>query len=187
VSSDLVIGAISGLAGAVVGGAISLAVSWQQIRDARDQRKEGAVWEERRRSVDRRLAAYAEFYSRARSFRNSIRFGTRPADRDAARRADALARRAHDASAMVFLVVEADGTAEACRDVVRTMSQIQGSLRDASPESHDWCRRRLKNSAVVDNWPALNAQIRAATHKFADAARSELAIGNDKPEGRSHS
>jgi hypothetical protein len=173
VSSDLVIGAISGLAGAVVGGAISLAVSWQQIRDARDQRKEGAVWEERRRSVDRRLAAYAEFYSRARSFRNSIRFGTRPADRDAARRADALARRAHDASAMVFLVVEADGTAEACRDVVRTMSQIQGSLRDPSPESHDW--------------PALNAQIRAATHKFADAARSELAIGNDKPEGRSHS
>jgi hypothetical protein len=137
--------------------------------DARDQRKESAAWEERRRSVDRRLAAYADFYSRARAFRNSIRLGAQPAGPEAARHADALARRAHDASAMVFLVVEADETADACRKVVRTMSQIQGVLRDPSPECHDW--------------PALNEEIKAATNEFVEAARSELAIGHAKSAG----
>lgn len=151
----------------MIGGAISLAVSRQQIKDARDQRIERAAAETHRRSLERRFSAYADFYSRARAFRNSIRsFSPYPANPEAVKRIDELARRAHDASALVFLVVESDATADACRYVVVIMSTIQGTLHESEPTTTDWS--------------ALNEEMRAATREFLAAARQELEVGNER-------
>jgi hypothetical protein len=167
VTSELWVGAITGLGGAVIGGGISLAVSRQQIRDARDQRTERAAAEAHRRSLERRFTAYADFYSRARAFRNSIRsFSPDTANPEAASRIDELARRAHDASALVFLVVESEATADACRYVVVMMSRIQGALRESDPATTDW--------------PALNEEMRTATREFLAASRQELEVGNER-------
>jgi hypothetical protein len=166
VSSELWVGAITGLGGAVIGGAISLAVSRQQLKDARNQRTERAEHDAHRRSLDRRFAAYADFYSRARAFRNSLRsFSPQSANPDAAARVEDLARRAHDASALVFLVVESGETADACRYVVVMMSRIQSALGESAPAS---------------DWTALNEQMRAATRAFLAAARQELEVGNER-------
>jgi hypothetical protein len=51
VSSGRWVGAVTGLGGAAIGGAISLAVTRQQIRDAKDQRKERAEQAKRERSL----------------------------------------------------------------------------------------------------------------------------------------
>jgi hypothetical protein len=59
---------------------------------------------------------------------------------------------------MVFLVRQADETADACRNVVSKMSEIQGALRDPAPQSRDW--------------PELNDQVRTATNEFLEAARA---------------
>jgi hypothetical protein len=78
VDSALWIGAVTGLAGAAVGGAISYLVSVQQIREARAQRQEAERSAQARRSLDRRFAAYADFLTHARRFRNAIRPPHRP-------------------------------------------------------------------------------------------------------------
>jgi hypothetical protein len=72
VSSDVWIGAVTTLAGAVLGGAISFLLSRQQMREARRQRQEEDARERRRRSADRRFEAYADFLTRTRSFRNAV-------------------------------------------------------------------------------------------------------------------
>jgi hypothetical protein len=56
-----------------LGGAISYPLSRQQIREARAERLEGERRDRARRSVDRRLDAYADFVTNARRFRNAIR------------------------------------------------------------------------------------------------------------------
>ena len=150
----------------IIGGAISLAVSRQQIKDARSQRTERAAQDAHRRSLDRRFGAYADFYSRARAFRNSIRsFSPQLANPDAVGQIGELARRAHDVSALVFLVVESQQTADACRYVVVMMSRIQSALGESEQDS---------------DWPALTEEMRTATRVFLAAARQELEVGSER-------
>ncbi len=66
----------------------------------------------------------------------------------------------------MFLVVESDATADACRYVVVIMSTIQGTLHESEPTTTDWS--------------ALNEEMRAATREFLAAARQELEVGNER-------
>src|SRR4051812_20211992 len=111
VSSDVWVGAVTTLVGAALGGAISFVLSSQQIREGRRQRQEDDAREHRRRSVDRRFQAYAEFLTRARSFRNAVEtYYLRSHHRPSLAELDSLLQSANDASALVFLVVESDAT-----------------------------------------------------------------------------
>lgn len=72
-SSGLWVGAVTTLAGAVLGGAISFLLSRQQIIEARAQRKDESESDRKRRSLERRFDAYSDFLRRARSYRNAVR------------------------------------------------------------------------------------------------------------------
>src|SRR5690242_15252341 len=72
VNGDVWVGAIATLVGGALGGAISFALSRQQLNDARLQRKEAEASEQRRRSEDRRFQAYSAFLTQARSYRHAV-------------------------------------------------------------------------------------------------------------------
>jgi HAMP domain-containing protein len=170
VSSDLWLGAITTLSGAVLGGAISFVLSRQQIKEARVQRAQDASRERHRRSLDRRIDAYADFYTRARSFRNALRPGQQVVPRLTADEIGALARSAHGASSLVFLLVESPRTRDACREVVLAMSDAQGVIDD-----HD--------SPPPDKpWPALNERMAIMLREFQAAARAELEVDGSADE-----
>lgn len=163
-------GAVTGLAGTALGGAISFVLSRQQIRDARQQRAEEFRRQRQRQSSDRRFEAYADFLTHALSFRNAIRGYREKRDPVFADAVNAIARSAHDASSLVFLVVESTRTYDALRNVVSTMSRIQGFLPDfGSPSTYD-------------QWLELNNDMSHVLREFQAAARDELEIGElDRP------
>ena len=126
VSSDVWVGAATTLVGAVLGGVISFLVGGQQAREARRQRQEDDVREQRTRSADRRFQAYADFLTRARSFRNAAEtYYLQPGHQPSLAEIDSLSQSAIDASALVFLVVESDATFEGCRSAVRALQQAR--------------------------------------------------------------
>jgi hypothetical protein len=73
VNGEVWVGAIATLVGAALGGAISFALSRQQLNDARLQRREVEVSEQGRRSEDRRFQGYSAFLTQARSYRNAVK------------------------------------------------------------------------------------------------------------------
>lgn len=108
-------GLSSKLAGCVTvtaaGGAISLVISRQQLEVAHAQRAEDAEQDKHRRSIERRFSACADFLDKARSFRNALRpYGYQPVPLLAPEDISALARSAHAASPLAFLVVESRRT-----------------------------------------------------------------------------
>jgi hypothetical protein len=175
VSSDVWIGAVTTLAGAVLGGAISFLLSRQQMREARRQRQEEDARERRRRSADRRFEAYADFLTRARSFRNAAEsFYLRPRRDAPLKEIDSLLQAANDASALVFLVVEDNATYKACRHVLRALSRARVVIHDIEPPG------------PADPWDELNGVLGRATREFQNAARNELGVAGpaepwDKP------
>lgn len=83
------------------------------------QREEEHVRGQRRQSTDRRFQAYSEFLIRTRSFCNATEaYYVHPHHKSEIAEIDSLLQSANDASALVFLVVESDGTYEACRNVL---------------------------------------------------------------------
>jgi hypothetical protein len=165
VSSDLWVGAITTLSGATLGGAISLVITRQQLKAAHAQRAEDAERDEHRRSIERRFSAYADFLDKARSFRNALRpYGSQPVPLLAPKDISALARSAHAASPLAFLVVESRRTRVALGELATAMSDIQRDLDD-------------DRSGPTDKpWADLNKQIKSALDKFEDAAREELEV-----------
>jgi hypothetical protein len=165
VSSDLWVGAITTLSGATLGGAISLVISRQQLKAAHAQRAEDAKQDQHRRSIERRFSAYADFLDKARSFRNALRpYGYQPVPLLATEDISALARSAHAASPLAFLVVESRRTRVALGELVTAMSDIQGVLDDDRSDPAD------------KPWPDLNTRIKSTLDKFEDAARQELEV-----------
>jgi hypothetical protein len=114
--------------------------------------------------MDRRFDAYADFYTKARTFRNALRHGQQSYPQLPTVEISALARRAHEASALVFLVVQSRETSKTCRDLVVTMSEIQGVIDDDS-------------DPVDKPWPELNERMAAVLREFQAAAREELEVG----------
>jgi hypothetical protein len=153
------------LAGAVLGGAISFLLNRQQMREARRQRQEEDARERRRLSVDRRFEAYADFLTRARSFRNAAEsFYLQPRRNPSLKEIDSLLQAANDASALVFLVVEDHATYEACRHVLRALSRAQAVIH------------RIEAPGAAEPWDELNVMLGRATREFQNAARNELDV-----------
>jgi hypothetical protein len=159
-------GAVTTLAGAALGGAISYLLSRQQIRDARAQRLEGERWDRARRSLERRLDVYGDFVTQARRYRNAIRPSYHPgADpRLPVREIDDLARTADAAGSLVFLVSENPRTQSACGSVLRTLGQVEGVLHE------------LDGDADGEPWDKLNEDMERALRGFQSAAREELGV-----------
>jgi hypothetical protein len=111
--------------------------------------------------------------TKARSFRNAIRgYGEQPDPAFGPKEIDAIARSAHTASALVFLVVESTATYDVCAAVVSAMKGVQGFLPDfgSRPEVPE-----------DDPWPELNDRMARLLREFQVAAREELGIGGVDP------
>ena len=166
VGSQVWIGAAATLLGVVLGGAVSFTLSRQQMKDARAQRAEEAARERDKRSEDRRIQAYSDFLTRARSFRNAlITYCNRPQGKVTLDILDDLMREAGDASALVFLVVETPEVYDACRIVLRalgnTLSTVQGAASGPTKDLGQEVRKIIG--------PALRS--------FQISAREELGFG----------
>jgi hypothetical protein len=172
VISDLWVGAAATLAGAALGGAISYILSRQQIRESRAQRAEEERRDERRRSVDRRFEAYANFMTHARRYRNAIRpYRYKSAPGMPVHEIDSLAFAADAASSLVFLVTESKPTHEACRGAVR-------AIRDTADVMHE-----LESDPDGAPWRKLSEDMASALRKFQTAARAELHVGGVERQG----
>ena len=164
-SSDVWIGAVTTLAGAVLGGAISLLLNRQQMREARRQRQEEDARERRRRSADRRFEAYADFLTRARSFRNAVEaYYLQSRHRPSPKEIDSLLQSANDASALVFLVVEDNATYAGCRHVLRALARARDVIHGIEPPESG------------EPWDELNIMLGRATREFQNAARNEVEV-----------
>jgi hypothetical protein len=165
-NSDLWFGAVTTLAGAVLGGAISFLLSRQQLKDARAQRAEEALREKDRRSVDRRFDAYANFHTQARAYRSAIRpYREQSGPGIIIREIDLLAHSADAASSLVFLVQESRTTRKACAAVVRTIGHTLAVIHELDSNLDDvpWLELNDDMARVMREWEA--------------AAREELGVG----------
>jgi len=159
------VGAVTTLLGAALGGAISFMLNWQQAKEARRQRQEDDSRERRRRSADRRFQAYADFLTRARSFRNAVEtYYLQPGHQPSLAELDSLLQSANDASALVFLVVENDATFEGCRNVIRALWTVRAVIHGTEP------------TVSEDPWADLNVLLGRATREFQNSARTELGV-----------
>ncbi len=153
------------LVGAMLGGTFSFLLSRQQVTEARRQREEDDAREHRRRSMDRRFAAYADFLTRARAFRNAVEaYYSQPGHGPSLAEVDSLLQAANDASALVFLVMESEQTYEGCRVVLRALRDARGVIHESGP------------GAAADPWPELNLLLGRATREFQNSARNELGV-----------
>jgi heme exporter protein D len=165
VGSDVWLASAVGLIGVALGGLVSLAVSRQQIREAREQRADEASRERYRLSVDRRFRAYSEFITNHRSVQNALQFYYSQADdRPALSDINTLLRSARDSAAMVFLVVEKERTYEACRGVLRALGETQSVVTDNNGEPD------------TDSWRKVNTTLGRAMREFQNASRAELEV-----------
>jgi hypothetical protein len=163
-SSDVWVGALTTLVGAVLGGGISYLVSRQQAREARLQRAEEDMREQRRRSEERRFQSYSEFLTRTRSFRNALEaYYANPRPKLTLADLDALLQSANDAMAPVFLVVESEEAHLGCRHVAQALARSRAILH-APAGTHK------------EPWAELNQLLGRATREFQNAARSELGV-----------
>jgi hypothetical protein len=174
VDSALWIGAMTGLVGAVVGGAITYLVSIQQAKEARAQRREAEKSETARRSQERRVTAYAGFLTSARQFRNAIRPPHHHGAglREPIEEIDVLARAADSAGSLVFLLAESSRTGSACGTVLQTIGDVVGAVHDGEKDP-DHVR-----------WEELNKRMSQVLENFQAAIRTELQIPGSQPESQ---
>jgi hypothetical protein len=166
VNADIWVGAVTTLAGAVLGGAISYLLSRQQISEARIQRAEEAQRAQDSRSEERRFTAYSDFLSQARRYRTAIR----PYRLDSApgltvQEIDAYAAAADAAGSLVFLVSQSLGTHEACRKVLRSIGETLAVIHELSMDLE------------AGPWEELNNDVAGSLREFQNAARAELGAG----------
>lgn len=163
--AQLWVGAAVTLLGVALGGVISLALNRQQMKDARDQRAEDAARQQHRASLDRRFQAYADFMTRARSYRNVVRdYCLRSDHKLTLTDIDHFMRATSDAAGLIFLVAESTETYDACRHALMALGQIGELVRQLEPHS------------AGDSWPQLRDAMRAPLRDFQVAARKELGV-----------
>jgi hypothetical protein len=157
---------LAGLVGVILGGLVSYAVSFQQIREARSQRVDEADREQRRRSEERRFKAYADFIMGHRAVQNALHFYySQAVGKPSLNDVDLLLQASYNSSAMVFLVAEEDRTKTACVKVLRVLQQAQ-----------DVVHKDKSSPADADSWPELNVTLGQAMREFENAARAELHV-----------
>jgi hypothetical protein len=156
---------VIGLAGVMLGGLISFAVSHQQIQEARSQRADEASREQHRRSEDRRFKAYADFIISHRSVQNTLHFlYSRATGEPNLNDIDALLQAGYNSSAMVFLVAETERTRNACIEVLRVLEHVRDAISDEG------------NFSGGDLWTTLNVTMGRSMREFENAARAELDV-----------
>jgi hypothetical protein len=166
VNADIWVGAVTTLAGAILGGAISYLLSRQQIKEARIQRAEEAQRDQDRRSEERRFSTYSDFLTQARRYRSAIRpYRRGSAPGLAVHEIDAYAAAADAAGSLVFLVSQSLGTHEACRKVLRTIGETLTVIHE------------LPTDLDAGPWEELNDVMADSLRKFQNAARAELGTG----------
>jgi hypothetical protein len=161
---------VIGLAGVLLGGLASFAVSHQQIREARIQRVDDARLEREQQSRDRRFQAFADFINGHRAVQHALQlYYSQAPIKPGVSDIFALLQSGYNSSAMVFLVLGTERTREACIEVSRVLQHTQHivSEHNASP-------------AEDDPWPELNATMGRVMREFQNAARAELDV--DGPE-----
>lgn len=164
--SQVWIGAAATLLGVVLGGAVSFTLSRQQLKDARAQRAEEAARERDKRSEDRRIQAYSDFLTRARSFRNAlITYCNRPQGKVTLDILDDLMREVGAASALAFLVVETPEAYDACRIVLRALGDALSTVQD------------IASGPTKDLGQEVSKIIGPALRSFQISAREELGFG----------
>jgi hypothetical protein len=172
------IGATTTLLGALLGGAISLVLSRQQIKASRAQQEADRASENYQRNVERRFQVYSDFLIRSRSLRNALEAYYLPSDQTPSMDTiNDLLRSAQDTAALVFLVTESEEVYKACRDVLRALSSAQAVVHS------------LKKPA--DPWRKLNLDLGRTIRTFQVGARHELGVsgpshpwgGKDNVEG----
>lgn len=154
-SADIWLGAVTTLAGAGLGGVISLAVNRQQMRDAREQRTEDDERLKNRRSEDRRFDAYTNFSTCLRSYRDSIRVLEDPsAGQVSIDEIDAFARSVNTASTLVFFIVESPATYQASRAIIGAVLKTQTALHNMDRSKHYGLSLmpRSRHSCVSFRW-----------------------------------
>jgi hypothetical protein len=165
VGSDVWVGAITTLVGAALGGTISFVLSHQQLNDARMQRAEDATRDKHRRSEDRRFEAYSDFLIRARSCRNAVQgYYLHSDSRPSIEELDVLLQAANDTSALVFLLVETEGTYQACRAVLQALWRTRAIIHN------------IESSSTDNPWDELYEDFGRAGREFQIAARNELGV-----------
>lgn len=163
--AQLWVGAAVTLLGVALGGVISLVLNRQQMKDARDQRAEEAARQQHRASLDRRFQAYADFMTRARSYRNVIRDYCFHSDHKLTLTdVDHFMRTTSDAAALIFLVTESKETYDACRSALFALGRIGEHVR------------QIELHSAGDSWPRLREAMRAPLRDFQVAARKELNV-----------
>jgi hypothetical protein len=156
---------LTGLIGVALGGLVSLAVSRQQIREARKQRADEALEQRYQRSIDRRFNAYSEFINRHRSVQNAVdAYYSRAQDKPSASEITSLWRSARDGAAMVFLVAETERTNKACIGVLRILDETHRIVCE-----NDW-------SSVDSPRSTLNSEMGRTMREFENATRVELEV-----------
>lgn len=175
VNADIWVGAVTTLAGAILGGAISYLLSRQQVKEARIQRAEQVQQDHDRRSQERRFGAYSDFLTQARRYRSAIRpYRQHSAPGLTVQEIDAHAAAADAAGSLVFLVSQNLATREACRKVLR-------SLGDTLAVIHE-----LDTDLSAAPWEELNNDMSGSLRAFQAAARAELGVSeSDQPLHRS--
>lgn len=171
VNTDIWVGAVTTLAGGGLGGAISYLLSRQQIKEARAQRAEATLEDKKRRSLERRFSAYADFITQTRRYRNSIRpYRADSGPRSPVREIDTAATSADAAGSLVLLLTESPATEAACRDVLRTIGDTIGIVHESESD--------------LDNipWDELNSDMSRVLRAFQAAARAELEVGPVREE-----
>jgi hypothetical protein len=144
---------------------VSLAVSRQQIREARALRADEASQERYRRSVDRRFNAFSEFIIQHRAARGALLFYYSELDgKPSLSDINKALRSARDSAAMVFLVLETERTYKACRDVLRALEHAQSVV--------------YENAGRPSASPGdeINIALGRVMREFQNAARAELEV-----------
>jgi hypothetical protein len=157
---------VAGLVGVMLGGLVSFAVSYQQIREARGQRADEARQERRRHSEDRQFKAYADFIVSHRAVQNALHFyDAQAAGKPGINDIDVLLRAGYNSSAMVFLVAETERTKNACVGVLRVLQHAQDAI-------HENAGNPDESSPLAE----LNVTLGRAMREFENAARAELDV-----------
>jgi hypothetical protein len=163
------IGAGTTLLGALLGGAISLVLSRQQIKASQARQEADRANQNYQHNIERRFQVYSDFLIRSRSLRNALKAYYLPSDQTPSMETiDDLFRSAQDTAALVFLVVESEEVYKACVGVLRALGGAQAVVHG------------LKKPA--DPWRNLNLDLGRAIRTFQVGARHELEVsGPSRP------
>ena len=156
---------VTGLVGVALGGLVSLAVSRQQIREARALRAYEASQERYRHSVDRRFKAFSEFIIQQRAARGALLFYYSELDgKPSLTDINKAIRSARDSAAMTFLVLETERTYKACRSVLSALEYAQSVVNENI------------GRPSANPGDEISVELGRAMREFQNAARAELEV-----------